>query len=383
MKISDRAQTPPFHAMDVLAEAKRLERDGQSIIHMEVGEPSHPAPLAAQRALSDAMEAGAVLGYTSGLGIPELRSGIAEVYHRRHGLSIDPERVVVTAGSSAAFTLAYITLFEAGARLAMADPGYPCYRNIAKSLGVEAVRIEAGLADGYQPTPALLAGAGPLDGLLIASPANPTGSMLDRAALQALIAFCSDRAVALISDEIYHGLTYGAPAASALEITDEVFVINSFSKYWSMTGWRIGWMVVPERFVRTVQNLAQNLFICPAHASQVAALGALSEDGEAEVARHIDGYRQNRDTLTATLPKLGFSNIAPSDGAFYAYADICQLANDSQDFAARLLNEAGVAVTPGLDFDPVRGHQTIRFSYAQSPELIGEAMSRLTRLLNG
>ncbi|MEM7505958.1 MAG: aminotransferase class I/II-fold pyridoxal phosphate-dependent enzyme [Pseudomonadota bacterium] len=381
MKISTRAQTPPFFAMDVLADAKALARSGRDILHMEVGEPSHPAPLAAQQAVSRAMTDGAVMGYTSGLGIPELREGIAALYATRHGISVDPERVVVTAGSSAGFSLTFLTLFEPGDRLALADPGYPCYRNVSRSLGLEPVRIEAGLDSGYQPTPALLDAAGELDGLLVASPANPTGSMLDREALGALVTHCADRDIALISDEIYHGLTYTEPAASALEFTDDVFIINSFSKYWSMTGWRIGWMVVPQRFVRTVQNLAQNFFICAPHVSQIAALGALSEAGEAEVNQHINGYAANRALLAETLPLLGFTRIAPSDGAFYAYADISGLAEDAQSFCSRLLHEAGIAITPGLDFDPVRGAQTVRFSYAQHPNLVAEAMERLRRFL--
>lgn len=381
MKISIRAQTPPFFAMDVLAEAQALAREGRDILHMEVGEPSHPAPQAAQEAVARAMQDGAVMGYTSGLGIPDLREGIAALYRTRHGIALDPERVVVTAGSSAGFSLAFLALFEAGARLAIADPGYPCYRNVSRSLGVEPVRIAAGLESGYQPTPGLLESAGPLDGLLVASPANPTGSMLDRAALGGLVDYCASNRVSLISDEIYHGLTYTAPATSALELTDEVFIINSFSKYWSMTGWRIGWMVVPERFVRTVQNLAQNFFICAPHVSQIAALGALSEAGEAEVSQHIAGYATNRALLAKVLPQLGFTGIAPSDGAFYAYADIAGLAEDSQAFCKRLLHEAGVATTPGLDFDPVRGSQTIRLSYAQHPDLVAEAMERLRRYL--
>lgn len=367
--------------MDVLADARALERSGRDIVHMEVGEPSHPAPRAAQDALAGDMASGAVLGYTSGLGLPELREGIAEVYRQRHGISLDPERVVVTAGSSAGFILSFLTLFEPGARLAMADPGYPCYRNVSASLGLMPVRIEAGLDTRYQPTPTGLDAAGALDGLLIASPANPTGSMLPRAELQHLVDWCSAADVALISDEIYHGLTYGAPAVSALELTDEVFVINSFSKYWAMTGWRIGWMVVPERFVRSIQNLAQNLFICPSHASQVAALGALSEDGTREVAGHIDIYARNRELLTEALPELGFTEIAPSDGAFYVYARIPPSADDSASFCRLLLQQAGVAATPGLDFDPVRGHGTMRFSYAQETARIIEAVKRLRAFL--
>ena len=378
VKISRRSRTAPFIAMDVLGEAQGLEARGGDVVHMELGEPAHGAPRAAREALAAAMGQGATLGYTGGLGTPELRRAIAALYRRRHGLELDPERVVVTAGSSAGFVLAFLALFDAGERVAIADPGYPCYRNILGALGLEPVRLEATLAARYQPTPELLDAAGqPLEGLLVASPANPTGTMLDRAALAALAEYCAGRGMALISDEIYHGITYDAPAVSALELTDEVFVINSFSKYYAMTGWRIGWMVVPERYMRPVQNLAQNLFICPPHASQVAALGALSEEGEGEVAGHLEGYARNRAMLAEALPRLGFSDISPADGAFYVYAGVSRLANDSRDFCARLLAEAGVATTPGLDFDPLRGHGTVRFSFAQSPARIAEGIDRI------
>jgi aspartate/methionine/tyrosine aminotransferase len=368
--------------MDILAEAQAIEAGGAKVIHMEVGEPAFGAPRAAREALARALGRGETLGYTSGLGLAELRSAIAALYRRRYGIEVDPARVVVTSGSSGGFLLSFLTLFDVGERVAIADPGYPCYRNILGTLGLEPVRIEAELASRYQPTPdALDQITGPLHGLLVASPANPTGTMLDRPALAALAGYCTDRGVALISDEIYHGLTYDAPAVSALELTDAVFVINSFSKYYAMTGWRIGWMVVPERFIRTVQNLAQNLFICPSHASQIAALAALSEAGEAEVAGHLEQYARNRTALMAALPRLGFTDISPADGAFYAYAGVSRLSNDSREFCARLLSQAGVATTPGRDFDPARGHATMRFSFAQAPEKIAEGIERLTRFI--
>ncbi|MBY8975771.1 aminotransferase class I/II-fold pyridoxal phosphate-dependent enzyme [Rhodobacteraceae bacterium NNCM2] len=382
MKLSSRSQTPPFYAMDVLSEAKELERSGRDIIHMEVGEPSHPAPRAAQERLRAEMAAGAGLGYTSGLGIPELRAEIAQLYRDRYGIELDPARVVVTAGSSAGFILSFLALFETGGRLGMVEPGYPCYRNVSAALGIEAVALPSTLEDRYQPTPALLDKARSLDGLLIASPSNPTGTMIDRERLAGLVAYCQAANIALISDEIYHGITYDAPAASVLEFTQEAIVINSFSKYWSMTGWRIGWMIVPERFVRTCQNLAQNLFICPSHASQVAALGALSPEGMAEVAPYIDDYAASRAALVAALPGMGFSGIAPSDGAFYIYADISGFGVDAQTFCQRVLHEAGVAITPGLDFDPVRGKSMVRLSYAQRPELIDEGIARMARMLS-
>ncbi|MEO0823277.1 MAG: aminotransferase class I/II-fold pyridoxal phosphate-dependent enzyme [Pseudomonadota bacterium] len=370
--------------MDVLAEAGRLEAGGADVVHMEVGEPAFGAPRAARRALAGADAAGETLGYTSGLGTPALRQAIAALYRRRHGLELDPERVVVTAGSSAGFVLSFLALFDAGQRVALADPGYPAYRNILGALGLQAVRLPATLETRYQPTPEMLDAAaahGPVAGLLVASPANPTGTMLDRAAQVGLIEACRRHGSVLIADEIYHGITYGADAVSALELTDDVIVINSFSKYYAMTGWRIGWMVVPRALVRPVQNLAQNLFICAPHPAQVAALGALSEEGEAEAAGHLADYRANRAGLTGALTELGFREIAPADGAFYAYARLPEGWTDSRAFCTRLLQEHHVAATPGLDFDPERGGETVRLSYAQSPARIAEGIARLRALI--
>jgi aspartate/methionine/tyrosine aminotransferase len=376
---SRRGGVAPFLAMDAMQAAHRLEAAGRDVVHMEVGQPGTPAPRAAMARLQAAMGAGDALGYTVALGLPELRRGIADLYRRRHGIDLDPGRVVVTAGSSGAFILAFVALFDAGARVALADPGYPAYRNILGALDLAAVRIETGLDTRFQPTPAHLDRAGRVDGLLVASPANPTGAMLDRSALSALAAWCDAAGAALISDEIYHGLTYEAPAVSALEVTDDAIVINSFAKYFSMTGWRIGWMVVPEALVRTIENLAQNLFICPPHASQIAALGALEAEEELEALKQV--YAANRAALLDALPRLGFEDIAPADGAFYVYADCTRLANDSSAFCRRLLDEAGVAATPGLDFDPVRGHRTVRFSFARGEAEIAEGVSRMQRLL--
>ena len=379
VKISARSRTPPFLAMDVLAEAREMEAAGADLVHMEVGEPGFGAPAAAREALDRALRRGDPLGYTDGLGRPDLREAIAALYRRRHGIELDPGRVVVTAGSSAGFSLAFLTLFDPGARVAIGDPGYPCYRNILGALGLLPLRVETTLETRFQPTPAQLRATGRVEGLLVASPANPTGTMLDRPALEALAAHCEATGTALISDEIYHGLEYGARAVSALEVTDEVVVINSLSKFHGMTGWRIGWMVLPERFVRPVQTLAQNLFICAAHASQVAGLGALSEAGEAEAAGHLPVYAKNREMVLTALEDLGFEEIAPADGAFYAYAALGSLAADSRSFCAGLLRHEGVATTPGLDFDPVRGHRTVRFSFAQPPERIAEGLRRLRR----
>jgi aspartate/methionine/tyrosine aminotransferase len=376
---SRRSAVAPFLAMDAMEAAHRLEAAGRDVVHMEVGQPGTPAPRAAMARLEAAMRAGDALGYTVALGLPELRRGIADLYRRRHGIDLDPGRVVVTSGSSGAFILAFIALFDAGARVALADPGYPAYRNILGALDLETVRIETGLDTRFQPVPAHLDRAGRVDGVLVASPANPTGTMLDRTALEALAGWCEAAGAALISDEIYHGLTYDAPAVSALEVTDGAVVINSFAKYFSMTGWRVGWMVVPEALVRTVENLAQNLFICPPHASQIAALGALEAEDELEGLKRV--YAANRARLLDALPAMGLADIAPADGAFYVYADCTRLANDSTAFCRRLLEDGGVAATPGLDFDPVRGHRTVRFSFARGEAEIAEGVRRLRRLL--
>ncbi len=351
--------------------AREAEAQGRDVIHMEVGQPSTPAPRRARERLAQALEADA-LGYTVALGLPELREGIAALYRARHGLSVDPARIVVTSGSSGAFLLAFLALFEIGDTVALGDPGYPSYRNIFKALGVEVRRIETTVRTRFQPRPEDL---GDADGLLVASPANPTGTMLGLDEMRGLAAACAARGAAFISDEIYHGLTYGRPAVSALEVTDDVFVINSFSKYFSMTGWRVGWMVVPPSHLRAVERLAQNLFICPPHVSQVAAIGALEATDELEANRAV--YEKNRALLLEELPKAGFRDLAPCDGAFYIYADVSHLTDDSREFCARMLREAGVAATPGLDFDPVRGARTLRFSFARSPADMIEGARRL------
>ena len=374
MRCSRRSDVDPFIVMDVM-EAARLEEDaGRHIIHMEVGQPATGAPSGAVEALKAAMDGGA-LGYTVALGLPELRARIAQLYMDWYGVTVSPERVVVTAGSSAAFQLAFISLFDAGDRVAIGDPGYPSYRNILKALDIDVVSIPTGLEARFQPTVEELQAEDDLAGLLVASPANPTGTMLDREALATLISHCDANGMAFISDEIYHGIEYGKKAVTALEISDDVYVINSFSKYFSMTGWRIGWMIVPEGHVRRLERLMQNLFICAPHASQIAALAALDSGEELEA--NLAMYERNRALLLEKLPKAGFDKIAPPDGAFYIYADVSDLTDDSVALAKQILLEAGVAVTPGVDFDPVRGHKTLRFSYARSTEDIVEGVRRL------
>jgi len=374
MRISRRSDVDPFIVMDVMEAARQQEAAGRSVMHMEVGQPGTGAPQAALARLGSKM-ASDPLGYTVALGRPDLRARIARLYRDWYGLDIAPERIVVTAGSSAGFQLAFTTLFDAGERVAVGEPGYPSYRNILKALSLEPVGIQTRAKDRFQPTPNALAVLPDLAGLLVASPANPTGTMLARDPLAALIECCADRGIAFISDEIYHGIQYRGRAVSALEISDDVVVINSFSKFFSMTGWRIGWMVVPESHVRQIERLAQNMFICAPHASQITALAAM--DCDAELAQNMAVYRTNRDLMLHGLPKAGFDRIAPPDGAFYVYADVSHLTGDSRVLAREILLGAGVSVTPGLDFDPKRGHQSLRFSYAGATGDIVEGLKRL------
>jgi aspartate/methionine/tyrosine aminotransferase len=378
MKISRRSVVDPFIVMDVMEAARRREAAGADVIHMEVGQPGTPAPRLAIEALERSLRDNP-LGYTVALGSPALRERISRLYRDWHGLDVPSERIVITTGSSAGFLLAFLSLFDAGDRVAIADPGYPSYRNILKGLDLAPVRIECGPNSRFQPTPGLIEAAeaegGPIQGLLVASPANPTGTMLDADELKALSDACAARGAAFISDEIYHGISYGGRAHTALEVTDDVFVVNSFSKYFSMTGWRVGWLVVPETHLRTVERLAQNFFICAPNASQVVALGAL--EAEEELEANVAVYAKNREILLEELPKAGFTDFAPCDGAFYLYADISEMTDDSRAFCERMLAEAGVAVTPGHDFDPVRGDRTMRFSFARSTAEIVEGAKRL------
>jgi aspartate/methionine/tyrosine aminotransferase len=372
VRASSRGDVDPFIVMDVMEAARKEEESGRSVVHMEIGQPGTPAPRAARAALARALEDGP-LGYTGALGLPALRARIARLYGERYGVDLDPARVVVTGGSSGAFILAFTSLFAAGDRVAIAEPGYPSYRNILKTLDIEAVGLQTQVESRHQPRPEDLDPS--LAGLLVASPANPTGSMLDRPALAALIGAAAERGIAFVSDEIYHGIQYGPRPVSALEISDDVIVVNSFSKYFSMTGWRVGWMVVPPAQVRRIERLAQNLFICAPHPSQVAALAAL--DAEDELQANLDVYRANRAVLLEGLPAAGFDRIAPPDGAFFVYADVSALTEDSRALARDILRRAGVAVTPGVDFDPRRGRQTLRFSYAGSAAEVEEGVRRM------
>ena len=374
MRYSRRSGVDPFIVMDVMEQARAAEEAGRHIIHMEVGQPGSGAPLAARERLSAEMAKGP-LGYTVALGRPDLRAGIAALYGEWYDVDLDPGRIVLTAGASGAFLLAFTALFDAGEKVGLGEPGYPSYRQILKALSLEPVGFQTTEANRFQPVPSDL--ADDMAGLIVASPANPSGTMLDKSALGALVTACAERNMAMISDEIYHGLQYEGRAVSALELSDDLYVVNSFSKYFSMTGWRLGWLVVPEDHVRIVERLAQNMFICPPHAAQVAALGALSPEGRAELDAHRDVYTANRRLMLEGLAKAGFDKVAPADGAFYVYADVSAHTEDSLAFSAEILREAGVAVTPGLDFDPVRGATTLRFSYARSTADIAEGLARL------
>lgn len=378
MRIAKRAGIPPFIVMDVMRAAHEREAAGENIIHMEVGQPATAAPRrvieAAHAALDDNR-----LGYTDANGLPQLRERISQHYRDWYGLDISPSRIVVTTGSSAGFVLAFLALFDAGQRVALPVPGYACYPHILRALGIEPVPVPTGPESRWQPRPAdldhLTGAAGSPDGLLLASPANPTGTMLDGPAMQALAEYCQRRGIWFISDEIYHGLTYGAAAPTALAYSSDAVVINSFSKYFSMTGWRIGWMVVPEQLVRPIERLQQNLYISAPTLSQLAAISAFDCHDELEANRRA--YERNRDFLLNALPGVGFDRLLPADGAFYLYADIGHCTDDSLAFCRRLLEEAGVALTPGLDFDAARGHRYLRFSYARSFADMQEAVRRL------
>lgn len=381
--LSKRSDVEPFHAMDVLAEATRRRQAGHSVISMAVGQPSHPAPQAALEAARAALGHGRI-GYTDALGTLALRQALSAHYQVRHGLSIDPKRIAITTGSSAGFNLAFLTLFDAGDCVAIARPGYPAYRNILAALGLDVVEVPVTEETQFTLTPESLEAAQSesgkrLKGVLLASPANPTGTVTGRAALKALADYCADRSIAFISDEIYHGLTFVGEEASALELTDEAIVINSFSKYYCMTGWRIGWMVLPERLVRPIERVAQSLYISAPELSQIAAEAALGAGAELDVYRK--SYGRNRDFLMRRLPEIGFRIASPMDGAFYAYVDVSRFTNDSMAFARKMLAEINVAATPGLDFDPVEGHRAMRFSYAGSNAEIEKATERMATWL--
>lgn len=384
---------PPFHAMAMSRAATDLEATGRRVLHLEVGQPSTGAPSRAVDAVRAALDR--PLGYTDADGLSRLRRRIAEHYAERHDLRVEPDRIVVVAGASAGFTIAFLAAFDTGARVGVLEPGYPCYRNTLLALDLEPVPIPVGPATRWAPTPALLDAAGPLDGLVVASPSNPTGTVLGDEALADLVGHCERNGITLIADEIYHGIVHGAaPAPTVLGRTDRAIVVNSFSKYFSMTGWRIGWMVVPEELVDAVVRLQQNLYICAPHVSQIAALAAF--DATDELDAHVARYAVNRGALLDGLAAAGITEVADADGAFYVYADLGAGRTAGHDRLAELvatggsmavcrawLDEIGVATTPGIDFDLGRGERFVRFSYAGRTDHVAEACTLVGDWMDG
>src|ERR1022692_1993484 len=378
---SGRSNVPPFMVMDVMAAAARIEAAGGHVIHMEVGQPAASAPKTAISAARAALDSGRI-DYTSALGIASLRERIARHYRDAYGCAVDAGRIVVTTGSSGAFILAFLAMFEPGDRVAVTVPGYPPYRHILTALGCEPVLIETSSDTRHALTGEALLAAHrktPLRGVLVGSPANPTGTMMSREALTGLISAAEGAGIRFISDEIYHGLDYSFPAVTAAELSPHALVINSFSKYFCMTGWRVGWVVAPGPLVRPIERLQQNLAISVPTLSQIAALAAFDGAAEMEAVKH--GYEDNRRVLVDGLPRAGLAEFLPVDGAFYLYADVSRFCDDSLEFAKQMLEQAHVAATPGIDFDPVHGHQFIRFSYARSTEEMREAVARIARWL--
>ncbi|MGI9601821.1 MAG: pyridoxal phosphate-dependent aminotransferase [Acidimicrobiales bacterium] len=359
--------------MEVMRAAQERVERGAEVLHLEVGQPSTPAPAGVRAAAHQAIDAD-VLGYSVAAGIEPLRQRIATHYHDWYGADIDPGRIVVTAGASAGCVLAFLASFDVGDRVAVTAPGYPCYRNMLEAFGIEVVSIDLDASTRFQPTPEHLDQVGPLAGIVVASPSNPTGTMLPADDLTALGEHCRRHGVRLISDEIYHGITFTDPATTAAHDIDAI-VVNSFSKYFSMTGWRLGWLVVPPSLASSVERLAQNLYIAPSTLSQHAAVAAF--DCHEELAENVARYRINRTLLLDGLAAARFDQVAPADGAFYAYADVSHLTDDSVALCARWLDELGVAATPGIDFDPARGHHQVRFSFAGAADDITEAVRRL------
>ena len=373
---SNRSDIPPFYVMEVMRSAADRENAGKEVLHLEVGQPSTPAPSGARRNAIDAIE-NEILGYTSALGMDSLRERLHRHYLEWYNTDIPSSRIAITMGASGAFTLAFLACFEPGDRVVVPTPGYPCYRNVLRALGVEVIDLPVGPETRFQPSPDGLESIGQIDGLVVASPSNPTGTMLLENELVELINWCKENEVRLISDEIYHGVTYGNEAPTAAAYWDEAVVVNSFSKYFSMTGWRVGWLVLPQALVSPVERLAQNAFIAAASVSQHAALGAFESQDELEV--NLARYSVNRRILLEGLPTIGIDKLAPADGAFYIWAQVDHLCDDSQSLAQQWLNELGVAVTPGIDFDPTEGHRFIRFSFAGSTQ---EALATVEKLSN-
>jgi aspartate/methionine/tyrosine aminotransferase len=396
LAVASRADVAPFHVMDLLAAAAERQRTHGDLLNLVAGQPSTPAPRPVREAAKRAIDSD-VLGYTVALGIPELREAIAGHHRRVYGIDVGIEDVVVTTGSSGGFLLAFLAAFEAGDRVAIARPGYPCYRNVLTALGCEVVELPTGPASRFQPTVEMLESLDrPVQGLVVASPANPTGTMLAPEELARLATWCENHGVQLISDEIYHGIEYAGRAtsgpradsvamqhATAWQTSREAVVFHSFSKYFSMTGWRLGWMLVPERLRRAVDVLTGNFTICPPVLAQHAAVAAFTPESYAEVDGHVARYAENRALLLEGLPRLGIDRLAPADGAFYVYADVSHLTGDSMSLCHRLLADTGVATAPGVDFDTVDGGSYLRLSFAGAPSEVAESLGRLEGWLAG
>ena len=377
LQVAQRANVPPFHVMDLLAAAQRRQFSHGDLVNFVAGQPSTGAPKAV-RAEAKRLLDEEVLGYTVATGIPGLREAVAAHHRRMSGIDVTLADVVITTGSSGGFLLAFLAAFEPGDRVVMARPGYACYRNVLTALGCEVVEIDCGPDTRFQPTVEQLAALdGPVHGLVLASPANPTGTMVPPEELAAIARWCEENRVRLVSDEIYHGITYGVPTSSAWQTSRTGVVFGSFSKYFSMTGWRLGWMLVPEDLRRPVDVLTGNFTICPPVLSQYAAIAAFTPESYAELDGHVARYAVNRSLLLDGLPALGIDRLAPADGAFYVYADIGHLTDDSYSWCLRLLEDTGVATAPGIDFDTRRGSEFVRLSFAGSAEEINEGLDRL------
>jgi aspartate/methionine/tyrosine aminotransferase len=382
MKIADRADVPAFAVMEIIAAANARRAAGQKVLNLAAGEPATGASQVVRERAIEMLRTGGGLGYTEALGVPALRAAIAAHYRDRYGVPLDPGTVAVTTGSSGGFALAFLAAFDTGDRVALARPGYPAYRNILSALGCQVVDLACGPQTRFQPAVEMLADAhahAPLEGLVIASPANPTGTMVDAAELAAIADWCAANGVRLVSDEIYHGITYtdaNVPTAAHFRGSGAI-VVSSFSKYWAMTGWRLGWMILPDDLVTPVDALAGNFSLCPPTLAQHAGIAALSPAGMAAARQDVVGFTASRDLLLARMPELGWTDVAPADGAFYLYADVSASGLDSITWCARLLDEAGVALTPGTDFDPVDGHRTVRLSFAAGIDVVRDAVDRI------
>ncbi len=381
LKVSRRGQSvPAFLALEILAKARAMAAAGDDVLHLEAGQPSKGAPRCVLEDLQQILIT-KPQGYTEACGLPELRAAIAAFYDTRYGLKVNPSQVVVTMGASGAFILSFLAAFDAGDRVAMATPGYPAYRNILKALDLVPVELPSDHAHAFQPTLEMLqALPTPPDGLIIASPSNPAGTVMPPDELAKILVYCQEKGIRVLSDEIYHGITYGAATKSALSFTQDSIVINSFSKYFALTGWRLGWMIVPDDLIERVTALAQNLFISPPTMSQYAGLASLqSAEGLAELDGYVAGYAHNRRLLLDGLPHCGFGPLSPVEGGFYIYADVSPLTDNSIDFCARLLKQERVALTPGFDFDAARGHRYVRISFSGSATEMEKALERLHR----